>query len=84
MTAQIRDIARCVADAATGLVREEASFDALTHKTLREFGLDLNGDDAWATPPDPPDAEEVHSSVQMRKPVNMRCRNPLTVPTSSG
>lgn len=64
-TEQIRDIARYVCDVATGLAREEASLNALTHKTLCELG-----DNAWTAPSDSLSAGEIHTPPQTRKPAN--------------
>jgi len=82
MTAQIRDIADHVCNVAAGLARDVASLDASTHQTLRELGLVLDGDDAWATSSDRP-GSRVHDSTQTREPVDTQCGNALTTPMSS-
>lgn len=83
-TAQIRDIAYYVCNAAAGLVGDEASLNALAHKTLHDLELTLSGDDAWAASFDHPGSEEGHCSVQMCKPDGIQDGNTLTVPMSSG
>ena len=70
-TAQIRDIAHYVCDVAAGLAREETSLNALTHETLHELGLTLNGNDSWTTSSDHLGAEEVYDPARTRKLVEI-------------